>query len=46
MGSKLLLETLRDTAGRHHPEVLDAMWAGVPDRLRRVELDSQTSIRG
>lgn len=38
MGSKQLLETMRDDSGCYAPEVLDAMWAAVPERFRTVEL--------
>ncbi len=41
MGSKLLLETLRDTGGSAHPEVLEALWAAIPERFRRLEMDSR-----
>ncbi|GAA3422477.1 tyrosine-type recombinase/integrase [Streptosporangium vulgare] len=40
MGSKLLLENLRDTSGSFQGRVLDALWLAVPARFRTVELAS------
>src|SRR5260370_11178958 len=38
MGSRQLLETMRDDSGCYAPEVFDAMWAAVPERFGTVEL--------
>jgi len=38
MGSKHLLETMRDDAGSYLPEVLDGLWAAVPEQFRTVQL--------
>lgn len=38
MGSKQLLETVRDDSDHYLPEVLDALWA--PEHFRTVELIS------
>ncbi len=40
MGSKHLLEILRDDSGCYAPDVLDALWSDMPDRYRTTELDS------
>lgn len=40
MGSKLLLENMRDTSGQFQAETLDAMWSAIPARFRTVELAS------
>lgn len=40
MGSKHLIEILRDDPGRYLPDVLDTLWADMPDRYRTTELDA------
>ena len=40
MGSKQLVETIRDGAGHYAPDVLDALWTGLPESFRTVELDA------
>ncbi|GAA3263961.1 tyrosine-type recombinase/integrase [Nonomuraea helvata] len=40
MGSKLLLENMRDTSGCFHSEVLEVLWAAIPARFRTIELAS------
>ena len=44
MGSKLLLEDMRDTSGCFQPDVLDALWAAIPSRFRTVELCSRNLL--
>ncbi|WP_260327788.1 hypothetical protein [Streptomyces sp. Ag109_O5-1] len=40
MGAKLLLESMRDTSGCFQGNVLEGVWAALPERFRTVELDS------
>jgi integrase len=40
MGSRQLLETMRDDSGYYLPEVLDTLWAAVPEQFRTVQLVS------
>ena len=44
MGSKVLLEDMRDTSGCFQPEGLDALWAEIPSRFRTVELCSRNLL--
>ena len=36
MGSRQLLEATRDDSGYYLPEVLDTLWAAVPEQFRTV----------
>src|SRR6476661_8718070 len=40
MGSRRLLENLRDTSGRFRGDVLESLWAEMPDRFRTIDLAS------
>ena len=40
MGSRQLLETMRDDSGYYLPEVLGTLWAAVPEQFRTVQLVS------
>ncbi len=40
MGSKALLESMRDGSGCFVPEVLEVLWLAIPERFRSVELVS------